>query len=300
MASAFFPQFCSQPPPSLPDSLQTLRSQLLTMSEEQAQFFNAYDPPYNNNEFTKQHQSLDFFSFHSLLDVVAPHPDLFESDIDSNLAAYPDQLQLLTVDSNDAYNYWKTEQPQQGPPSTITVSSESYESLSSHSDSFYEQLSYYSPSNNSANPLLDLDMEFSRVRVGSDYSTTQSNINLLDETDDPTSFGTLPPTPPRSPPVALDSDSSKVFKKPYIPRTSYSDYCPPKRSSTASSDYYSHLGYVPASVSPLNISTQLPTITSVVPQPVEECKGDPRRKYRCTVCPRGIYCCFISIFGFLT
>ena len=255
------------------------------MSEAQS-FFNAYDP-FTNNELTK-HLSLDFFSFHSPSDVVAPHPDLFESDIDSNLAAYPDQLQLLTVDSNDAYNYWKAEQ-QQGPPSTITVSSESFESLSSHSDSFYDQISYYSPSNIASNQLLDLDMEFSRVRVGSEYSTAQSDINLLNETNDPTSFGTLPPTPPRSP---LDSESSKVFDKPYITRTSYSDYCPQTQSSTTSSDYYSHLGYTPSlghtSVSPLHVSAQLQTIASVTPK-LEEFKGDPRKKYRCTACPRGIY-----------
>jgi len=257
------------------------------MSEAQS-FYNAYDP-FSSNEFTK-HQSLDFFSFPSPLEVVAPHPDLFESDIDSNLAAYPDQLQLLTVDSNDAYNYWKAEQPQQGPPSTITVSSESFESLSAHSESFYEQLSYYSPSNIAPNQLLDLDMEFSRVRVGSEYSTAQSNMNLLDETNDPTSFGTLPPTPPRSPVLAPDSDSSKVFDKPYIPRTSHSDYCPQRRNSTSSSDYYSHLGYTPSlghtAVSPLHICAQLQTIASVTPRPVEESKGDPRKKYRCTACPR--------------
>ena len=261
------------------------------MSEAQS-FFSSYDP-FNSNEFTK-HQSLDFFSFHSPSDVVAPHPDLFESDIDSNLAAYPDQLQLLTVDSNDAYNYWKAEQPQQGPPSTITVSSESFESLSSHSDSFYEHLSYYSPSNIAPNQLLDLDMDFARVHVGSEYSTAQSGINLLDETNDPTSFGTLPPTPPRSPALPLDSDSSKVFDKPYISRTSYSDYCPRRQNSTTPSDYYSHhLGYTPSlghtAASPLHISAQLQTIASVTTQPVEEAKADPRKKYRCTACPRGIY-----------
>ena len=261
------------------------------MSEAQS-FFNAYEP-YNNNEF-KQHQSLDFFSFHSPSDVVAPHPDLFESDIDSNLAAYPDQFQLLTVEPNDAYNYWKAEQPQHlGPPSTFTASSasESYESLSSHSDSFYDQISYYSPSNINPSQLLDLDMDFARVRVGSEYSTAQSTISLLDDTNDPTSFGALPPTPPRSPPMSVDSDSSKVFDKPYIARTSYSDYCPPRRTSITSSDYYSHIGYTPAlgnaSVSPLHISAQLPTITSVKPQPIEENKSDLRRKYRCTACPRG-------------
>ncbi|KAH9487085.1 hypothetical protein JR316_0001153 [Psilocybe cubensis] len=254
------------------------------MSEAQsyAQAFDAY-----NNEFVKQ-QGLEFLSFLSPSDVVAPHPDLFESDIDSNLAAFPDQLQLLTVDSNDAFSFFRSEKPQwQGPLSTITVSS--YDSLSSHSESFYnEPIQSFAPT--VANSQLfdfDLDMDFNRVRVGgSEYSA--ASLNIMEDDNDPTSFGALPPTPPRSPPVSMNT--SKAFDKSYPPRTSFSDYGPPRRGSTTSSDYYSHSGYSPShghpTVSPLHISTQLPTMATVTPQPVDEYKGDPRKKYRCPSCPR--------------
>jgi len=255
------------------------------MSEAQSygHAFEAYD-----NEFVKQ-QGLDFFSFNSPTDILAPHPDLFESDIDSNLAAYPDQLQLLTVDSNEAYNFFRTEKPQwQGPLSTITVS-ESYDSLSSHSESFYnEQISPFAPQPVNCAQLYnnyDLEMDFQRVRVGSEYSV--QHLNLTEEDiNDPTSFGALPPTPPRSPPVPMNN------VKVYPARTSISEYGLPRRSSTTSSDYYSHSSYSPPShghptVSPLHISTQLPTVASVNPPPTDDYKGDPRKKYRCSACPRG-------------
>jgi hypothetical protein len=253
------------------------------MSEAQlyAHAYEAY------NEFAKQ-QSLDFFSFHSPSDVVAPHPDLFESDIDSNLAAFPDQLQLLTVDSNELFHLFRSEKPQwQGPPSAITLD----DSLSSHSESFYnEQIQPFAPVpvNNTQPFEFDLDMDFQRVRVGSDYAAVQPSLTMLDDINDPTSFGALPPTPPRSPPVPMTNN--KVFEKSYVARTSFSDYSPQRRSSTTSSDYYSHSGYSPShghpTVSPLHISSQLPTLATVTPQPVDDFKGDPRKKYRCSACPR--------------
>lgn len=255
------------------------------MSEAQsyAHAFEAY-----NNEFAKQQQSLDFFSFHSASDVVAPHPDLFESDIDSNLAAFPDQLQLLTVDSNDAYSFFRTEKLNwQGPLSTITVSSESYDSLSSHSESFYnEQVSTFPAAENSQLFDFDLDMDFQRVRVGSEYAAVQPcHLDIMDDDNDPTSFGALPPTPPHSPPVAMAN--AKAFEKPYVARTSYSaEYSPPRRSSTTSSDYYSHSGYTPSHGHSTVSPSQIPTLPSVTSQPLDEYKGDPRKKYRCSACPR--------------
>lgn len=246
---------------------------------------------FSANEFVKQ-QSLDFFSFHSPSDVVAPHPDLFESDIDSNLAAFPD-LQLNIVDANEAYTYFRTANQYQGPLSTITVSSESYDSLSSHSESFYnEQIdTQFANIPLDPNQLFDLDlngMDFSRVHVGSEYSAV-----LLDETSDPASFGALPPTPPRSPPVPMHSAKAN-----FAPRA-YSDYTPaaPRRSSTASSEYYTHPSYAHAhsSISPMHQSPTMPTVASVAPQPFDEFKGDPRKKYRCDRCPRGE-----SIFGTMT
>src|SRR5580704_2880852 len=107
-----------------------------------------FSATFDSFDFAKQ-QSLDFFSFHSPSDILAPHPDLFESELDSSLAAFDEiQLQLLTVDSNDAYSFLRSDTPTCGPPSTITVSSESaYDSLSSHSESFYNYPQSPYPSN---------------------------------------------------------------------------------------------------------------------------------------------------------
>lgn len=247
-----------------------------------------------NNDLLKFQNNIDFFSFLPPVEVAAPHPDLFESDIDSNLAAFTDQLQLFTVDSNDAYNYFRTEKPHwQGPLSTITVSSDSYESLSTHSESFYnEPTNYHQRANLNSDPeqpfldFSDLDMDFQRVAVGSDYSAVSPSMNIMDDTGDPTSYVALPPTPPTSPPNALNL--AKVFDKPYAHRSSYSEYGSPRRRSLAmTSDYYSMYAHSQnhPTVSPSHISTPLPTVAPVSP-PLEEVK-DPRKKYKCTACPRG-------------
>ncbi len=245
-------------------------------------FPQAVDSYNNNNEYLKQQQNLDFFSFLSPTDIVAPHPDLFESDIDSNLAAFTDHLQLYTVDSNDAYNYFRTEKPQwQGPLSTITVSSDSHDS-----ESFYNE-----PNNNvhlntdTEHPFFDfsdLDMDFQRVTVGSDYSAVSPSMNIIDDTGD---YVALPPTPPTSPPTALNM--AKVFDKPYTHRPSYSDYPSPRRRSLTTPDYYSMYAQSQnhPTVSPSHISPQLPAVPPAS-LPVEEVK-DPRKKYKCTACPRG-------------
>jgi hypothetical protein len=250
-----------------------------------------YTPAFEayNSDFAKQ-QGLDFFSFHSPSDILAPHPDLFESELDSSLAAFDEiQLQLLTVDSNDAYSFLRSDTPTCGPPSTITVSSESaYDSLSSHSESFYNYPQSPYPSNYSFP--LDLEMDFQRIRVDSvaDYTISQ-NLNALEATVDPTSFGALPPTPPRSPPT---HPPSKPYEKAYESRTSFSDYGPPTRNSV-SPEYYSQLNYNAAAmaqstVSPSHISTQLPVVPSI-PHSDDNYKGDSRKKYKCTACPRGKY-----------
>lgn len=238
---------------------------------------------HNNNDLLKFQNNLDFFSFLPPVEVVAPHPDLFESDIDNNLAAFTDQLQLYTVDSNDAYNYFRSEKPHyQGPLSTITVSSDSCDTLSNHSESFYnEPLS----SETRLFDFSELDMDFQRVSVASDYA---SSLSMIDDSPDHSPFAPLSPTPPTSPPTAMNIP--KVFDKTYSShRSTYSEYAPPPRRKqfTTSSDYYPMV-YTPHShptVSPSHISTQLPTIAAVAPPPAEEAK-DPRKKYKCTACPR--------------
>ncbi|KAF9015017.1 hypothetical protein BDQ17DRAFT_1385834 [Cyathus striatus] len=248
--------------------------------------FEAYNLEYPKQQ--QQQQNLDFF-FQTPADILAPHPDLFESDIDSNLAAFGDQLQLLTVDSNDAYSILRADHLGPcGPLSTITVSSESaYDSLSTRSESYYNHPTSPHPSSNYSFPL-DLEMDFQRVRVESEYSATHpSALSLMDDSIDPTSFGPLPPTPPRSPHVPMTSH--KPYEKSF-PRSSYSDYGPPRRSSMSQQDYY-QIGFsAPAmgpTVSPLHVSPQLSTVpVQQQAQIGEEYKGDPRKKYKCPSCPR--------------
>lgn len=113
--------------------------------------------------------NFDFLSFTSPSDVLAPHPDLFESELDSSLAGFdPLQLQSILLDQN--FDFLQTEITSCGPPSTITVSTESvsaYDSLSGQSESLYN----YTPSNCSFP--LDLEIGFSRATLGAqqDFST---------------------------------------------------------------------------------------------------------------------------------
>ncbi|KAF8898424.1 hypothetical protein BD779DRAFT_8252 [Infundibulicybe gibba] len=143
---------------------------------------------------SQQQHSLNLGFFSCPTDVAAPDPDYFDSDLDSV--------------SNTP-----------GPLSNITFSNESYDSLSSHSESIYNFPTTHSVYSAYSSPT-DITMEFSRFNVDSDYAGAQSNIHMDDA--DPTSFGTLPPTPPRSPPVSLLAKSDKNYH-----RGSYSDYSPP-------------------------------------------------------------------------
>ncbi|KAL5534607.1 hypothetical protein ACEPAG_1070 [Sanghuangporus baumii] len=121
--------------------------------------------------------NLDFLSFTNPTDILAPHPDLFESELDSSLAGFdPLQLQSLIIEQPDAFNFLRSDTPTCGPPSTITVSSESasaYETLSSYSESFYNQ----APSNYSFP--FDLDMDFARASLTahSDYGSASAARN---------------------------------------------------------------------------------------------------------------------------
>jgi len=107
----------------------------------------------------QQAQQLDLFSsFNSseLDAILAPHPDLFESELDSSLAGF-DPIHFVTLDSD--YGFVRdTTAPSCGPPSTITVSSESaYDSVGGHSESLYN----YTETNYSLP--LDFDVDFHRT-----------------------------------------------------------------------------------------------------------------------------------------
>lgn len=238
---------------------------------------------FGNNDFTKRqqheqyHQAFDF-SYHASADPLAPLPDEFESDLDALPGLDDINLELLTVENN-GFQFLRSDTPTCGPPSTITASSDSaYDSLSTHSESLYN----YSPSYSTYS--YPLEMDFQRIAVDP-YASAQAQaqaqaLNGLDSVDPSAAFSnTLPPTPPRSP-----ANRGQVTTK-Y--RSSYSDYGPTRNSMP--DDYYSQLTSYGVTVSPSHADSPLPIVPSIPLVPSsEEYKGDPRKKYKCSVCPRGM------------
>lgn len=274
-------------------------------------FYSSFEP--YGSEFTKQGGGLDFASFHSPSDILAPHPDLFELELDSSLAAFNEvQLQLLTVDSNDAYSFLRSDTPTCGPPSTITVSSESaYDTLSTHSESLYNYPDSPSFSANCSFPL-DLEMDFQRVRVSgsacSDYginSAAQSNNNSLPMTVDPSTFGALPLSP-RSPSMTAPtvdnsykrtsfSDYGGAPRIPAVPKSSTAEYFLSYISNTDPAVAQSNMSQLSASSSPPPLARSLRGVD-------DHSKDDPRKRYQCPSCPRGWYhmCCpDLSLIAFV-
>lgn len=219
------------------------------------------------------------------------HPDLgeFESEIDSTLEGYEgnEHLYHLLAQQND-YSYIRPDLTSCGPLSAFTDSA--YESSSNRSESAYNPpspnagstYSYAGSTYSSAYEAMAMD--FQGVCVD-DYAS-QSGINVNNSVD-PTSFGPLPPTPPRSPPAPISA------AKPYS-RTSYSDYAPARRSSITS-ELYPQITFNAgpmgghSTVSPISISSQLPQVSQSMLQArslVDAQKVDPRKKYKCSHCPR--------------
>ncbi|KAJ3973444.1 hypothetical protein EV361DRAFT_61550 [Lentinula raphanica] len=234
---------------------------------------------YKRQQQQHYHQAFDF-SYHASADPLAPLPDEFESDLDALAGLEDINLDLLTVENN-AFQFLRSDTPTCGPPSTLTVSSESaYDSLSTHSESLYS----FSPHTTSHYSVpLDFEMDFQRIVVDP-FASAQAQAQVLNGMDsvDPTAAFTnnLPPTPPRSP-----ANRGQVSTKSYMPRSSFSDYGPTRSSMN---DYYSsQLANYGVAVSPGHVNNQLPVVPSIpLPPSDEEYKGDPRKKHKCNVCPR--------------
>ncbi|KAH6917580.1 hypothetical protein BKA70DRAFT_338985 [Coprinopsis sp. MPI-PUGE-AT-0042] len=241
-----------------------------------------YASPPGFDAFDYQNQNLDsFLSFYSPCDIVVPTPGDFEFDIDTGLEGFDEQLQVLAFNQNS----FAIPRGSNGPLSTITTSgiSESNASDDLYSDvsSFYGPLTGNEPANQD---IFEFAMDFQRVNVaGSDYGAPQSS-KVLDESD-PTSFGQLPPTPPRSPAAG----------EKYQIRSSFSDYGPAPRRSSLVPNYFNGLdfdliGAQQGTVSPLHLNSKLPSSSpesAVSKMPVDEDhSGEPRRKYKCNACPR--------------
>jgi len=230
------------------------------------------------------------------IDALPSHPDLgeFESEIDSTLEGYEGTEHLHLLAQQNDYSYIRPALTSCGPLSAFTDST--YESSSNHSESAYNPpspnsgstYSYPGSAYSSAYELEAMALDFQGVCV-EDY-TVSSTINVNDSVD-PTSFGTLPPTPLHNSPVI-----STV--KPYS-RTGYPDYASPGCSSITS-ELYPQIAFNTgpmgghSTVSPVSVSqTQVP---HQIQQPlmqahalVDDQKADPKRKYKCPHCPRGDY-----------
>lgn len=233
-------------------------------------------------------QSFDFTHYGSYPDVIAPHPEQFETDLDISFAAFDQDvcnLPATIVDNPDIFSLRSTT-PTRGIPSAFTASSESAsvydsvygENLSSYSYNTHSPSSQYSASSYALTSE-EIDMDFTRL-----------GLDLVPPTD---SFVTMP-----SPGSDHSSPGSLTLSSPAT-RGSFSDYEPSNQirvTSSSMSDYYPSqrypFGASPATISPANVSSQLPGApqTPNMPRGPKSESGiscDPKRKYPCPSCPRG-------------
>ena len=205
----------------------------------------------------------------------AAQPEIFESELDSSLAG----IEFEGFNPPTIFTIPRPETFYNAAPSAFTTSSDSYDTVSTHSESFYNYPdSPYSPSNF----LKDMDLNQVHNRGGSEYGGSVALSNL-DNANDPTSFGTLPPTPPRSPITA-----KKVYETgSFVNAACFSDYST-SGGNVATDQFFSSMEFgntnVHSTVSPMNVSTgSLVSVTTAL----EEQKLDPRRKHKCSKCTRG-------------
>ncbi|CCM01625.1 uncharacterized protein FIBRA_03686 [Fibroporia radiculosa] len=265
-------------------------------------------------------QSLDFLHFGTGTNgILAPHPDQFESELDSSLAAFDAELSLLPIETgtSDIFNFLRSDTPTCGPPSSFTVSSESVsgydsgyaDSLSAYSESFYN-LQAQSPTPNypasNYSYTQELDMDFKRLGLPTAAEDHKAYPTMPSSPSIRSSPGNIPNIAHYSPQTSFSS-----------PRGSFSDYEPAqpqqvRLSSSAASDYYPQAQVAQVSkafnysvgtmgqstVAPANVSSQVPAVPSVPgitsnhPQAAvarripEEMQLDPKKKYQCPSCPR--------------
>lgn len=268
-------------------------------------------------------------------DIHAPHPDLFELDLDSSIIALPqgdqEQLQLLNIELSDPYAFVRSETPRCGPPSTFTVSSEStYDSYSSHSESLYNYSSSPSDFDNNGEFRVDLGIDFSRFSVDVDAAAAEAKVQLTasnsikDEPD--TGLTLLSKMDTES---SLSTSHNNVFygSTEAGHRSSYQEgltsaAAAVSRNTTEApqptAEYYAAIYNQPVAAVPSTISpsTLLPSRVSGTLQKMEHTstspspsasnsaqsvgstgasptqnelseRHDPRKKYKCTACPRG-------------
>lgn len=248
-----------------------------------------------------QQASLDWLSYAAPDDIHAPHPDLFEYDLEASLHGVDQsQLQLLNLDYNaDSFQFLRDGHSACGPPSTITISSESaYETLSNHSESLYSFP--HSPTYSSIESVYsnDLHMGFAKFNVDAGDCAVAApqpinaagTLHLIDDTDtDCNSFGELPISPYDS----VSSGSSYDYDNPSINPinviTPAEFYRPAQRVLPAPQ----RTPPTSASISPISIPHPIPRLSIASMSDAgsnastgSQANGDGRRKYQCPSCPR--------------
>ncbi|CAL1696359.1 unnamed protein product [Somion occarium] len=224
-------------------------------------------------------------------DVIAPHPEQFDAELDSSLASFDAEVfglpQTYLDPTADIFTQWRSDTPTRGVPSTFTVSSDSaYES--GYSDSLSSYQSSNSPSSVYNTEELDADMQ------------RMLGMGMLNS-DNNSLYGTPSDYQPRSNHASVSisgmgSFSSSTFPASYAHRGASSDYDPHTQrrvSSSSASDYYPNHYPVQATVSPAIVTTSLSVPSQASPMPKapsvkseSASSGDPKKKYACSSCSR--------------
>ncbi|KIJ24312.1 hypothetical protein M422DRAFT_72386 [Sphaerobolus stellatus SS14] len=288
-----------------------------------------------NNLNALKPSALDWLSFppSSPGDLQAPHPDLFDLELEASIGTLPqsdqEQLQLLNIELTDPYAFVRSNTPRCGPPSTFTVSSESTygETYSSRSESVYSYSDYDS---SATNYNVDLGIDFSKFSVDVDAAAAEAKEQLNAAAaatrvkDEPENAFSLLPKGDKG----GNAITAGMFSVPYPPAdvARHSSYHEGLRSAVtaanaaqSANDYYTSAIYnhksLTAPQATISPSTLVPLIVpsslrpmdhnSVSPTPSNNSAGlsasqldesrDPRKKYKCPSCPRGKYSSSIHI-----
>lgn len=255
---------------------------------------------YNNSSAKPtQTNSLDWLSFAD--DLHAPPPDLFEFELDNSLTSL-DQSQLNLLDvlnfTNDSYTFYRDSNVL-GPPSTITLSSEStYEGQSTHSESLYSfprsptytESVYSNPS--------DLQLSFTNVNLNNTAETVPQPQQIA-----------LSQQPSVFDDIDINSNSFGELPLPFINRAR--DYDPnaninPNFSNINPAEFYhqnKNVNILPTPQAGQNMSMPISQLKMIFPtpnitvsmsgnsssssSPNESSAQDERRRYQCPSCPRG-------------
>jgi len=231
----------------------------------------------------KESGTFDLFSFNSATDVAAPHPDLFESDLDLSLAGLDqNSLPIPIIEQPDPFSFLRSDTPTCGPLSAITASSESasaYDGFSTRSESYYN----YTPSSQYSYPI---DMDFASAAI-STYDTDNSHSPGTSSLEDfeALSFGTLA-TPNVGGRAYSDYASSDYYPStPAHPSLNYGPTVAPSTIAQSRNDANGSAYSYTSTHQQMPPQAQQQATSSVPPAPASM-ESDARRRYQCAQCPR--------------